>query len=229
MWIKGLYEKDIACVKIEDLFGRYALVEFTFELEKEKQSIAVSANPVSIETTHSAVLEFPNGEIIKIPEPGEGWIEKIIWDEWHGKDYKESEINAWKERVLEINRDYDKCETYIVDDDEVQYQIVHHCGFVIVNEYENRINEEHPNINRLTRWTREVKPKVETIERYTQSEFPMLEGPQPTSGFEIEDHKVVFRKQDTSTKYPGANKRAPDPKWSGVWLEGHAPPIKQKD
>lgn len=107
-----------------------------------------------IETTRSYVLEFPNGEIIQIPEPKEeGWTgEKMDYSKsWPAKHWKDF---LWN---------YDS--------------VKHLEGIIITNEYARRINAENPRVISWIDWTRTVKTETKKEEVYEPYQnYPLLLG-----------------------------------------------------
>lgn len=98
----------------------------------------------STETTHSAELEFPNGQRVEIPPPpeSEGWKAKVLWD-----------VSEWPHRYDSEYRDSD-------------FEVTHESGELIAVEYEARMAAENPRIVSMTKWTREVSEN--TLERINQ-------------------------------------------------------------
>ena len=172
-----------------------------------------------VETTHSAVFEI-DGLIIEIPAPkaSDGWgvAEEV---DIYNNDEALIVVNGTKGASW-IRLGY---KTYYVN---------HQNGEIMLSEYEIMVDRTPTFIKSITKHQRTIQPP----ERYQNSEFfPSVPEPAP-SNFWIENHEVVYRKLETMQlawctggplgEYPGADKRPPEPKWSGVWLEGHAPAIK---
>ncbi len=172
------------------------------------------------EVTHSCTMKFPNGDVVEIPGPvGEGWKEEVIFDEWTERDADRNSpiiTLATKGKIsIKYDRGYKK----------VQYAVIwHELGVVMLREYENRIIQTIPTLISLTKYTREA-PTATSQDEVETYRNPLPPEP-PPSKFWVENHEVVWRKKDTSTVYPGADKRPPEPKGSGIWLECHAPAIK---
>lgn len=171
---------------------------------------APSATLTKIETTYSAVLEFPPQkpggptETVEIPGPeGEDWESETERFDWPHKYF-------WNGTV-KMNL--------------AGYQFAHKEGESLFREYHSRISFENARIVSITKYTRSYKSEVKEIETHGSSLPPE---PEP-SPFWIEDHEVVFRKENTGTHYPGSDRRKPEPEWSGIWMEGHAPRIVSEE
>jgi hypothetical protein len=91
------------------------------------------------EYTHSALLEFPNGDRVIIPPPSEseGWEAKTLWDE-----------SEWPHRYIH---------EYWMEHANRGPFIGHKEGQLIYDEYLRRYTPENPRIVSLTKWTREVE------------------------------------------------------------------------
>jgi hypothetical protein len=108
------------------------------------------------EVTHSALLEFPNGERVTIPPPpdSEGWEAETLWDEF-------SEHRAGMHPKVFGSEDEELDCTFPpphVGDPWPGYigDVNHYAGRMMCYEYEVRIDDESARIISLTKWTREV-------------------------------------------------------------------------
>jgi hypothetical protein len=152
------------------------------------------------EFTCSYAIKFKSGDMVEIPSPtGEGWTGNTVrYDFPH--------------RYLSNTKDF-----------PTLFKVNHDEGRIVFDEYKTRMHYEDARIIYRTDWTRTYMPAVTVEETYNH---PLLPEPAP-SNFWIEDHEVVYRKEDHSTEYPGADQRPPEPPWSGIWMEGHAPTVDE--
>jgi len=153
-------------------------------------------------STTSVTMKLNNGTIIEAPNPGEGWTrEEVTFHNYpHGKEY--SDVN-------------DCCRPELAG-----HMFGHEEGKMFFEEYHDRCMYEGAKILSTAKWSKPRKPR--DVYYVDTSESPKR------SKFWVEDHKVVFekKKEDTTDCYPGAEKRLQAGEWSGVWMEGHAPPMK---
>lgn len=155
------------------------------------------------ESTHSCLLKFPCGERVEIlPPEGEGWKETVVWDE-----------SKWPHRYSRTVAD-------------LALKFSHEKGKLLMLEYGKRLLEENARFVSLSEWNRRyekpVKPVVETYKNALAPE-------PPPSNFWVENHEVTWERdesKDLPSKrlfYPNHHERPAEPKWSGIWLQGHAP------
>lgn len=125
------------------------------------------------EVTHSCTLEFPNGDVVEIPEPeGDGWESVIIFDEWTVRD----DLDDWGEHVENVYRACNN-KIRILEIVDVDYEFYHQSSHMIIDEYNERIEETGPRVLSLTKHIRTYTPAVETEDRYTElDKFPLLNG-----------------------------------------------------
>jgi hypothetical protein len=111
------------------------------DIRKDLKEAVDSMRPPKTRTecTHSALLEFPNGEHVTIPPPpeSEGWEAETLLDE-----------TEWPHRYIH---------EYWMEHANRGPFIGHKEGQLIYDEYLCRYTPENPRIVSLTKWTREVE------------------------------------------------------------------------
>ena len=102
--------------------------------------ISDGSNWHEIKETYSCELEFPNGDRVVIPDPGDGWEEK-------------KHMKPWGIHVFTVN-DFDQPHKWQLDD-EVELSFNHQTGACIAYEYTRRADDERPRVLWWTLWEQE--------------------------------------------------------------------------
>ena len=191
---------------------------------KTKTLKSDGVNLFEIETTHSATIQFHNGDIIEIPDPpkNEGWKKEIIFDKWSELDPDDQRPHVTDAGIaVGIFVDCKALNIY-----EECFGITHQAGCLVLREYVGRIQHRTPKILSLSRWTRTISSETDIAPETYRN--PLPPEPPPTN-FWIANHEVVYLGQcKEADTYPGADRRLTDKPWSGVWMDKHAPKIEVK-
>jgi len=180
-----------------------------------------------IETTYSARLQFPDaqgkfGEIIEIPPP-EG--------EWYSFDIPVSKEGRWLERVR-IDRYKKNGITKLIPYQSTRmkgkkFDVIHENGLIMANEYMTRTMDEEPFLLSLTQHIRKrVLDEVVPVETYSNILPDLLPNellPKPRSQYWVENHELVWEKEDISFAYPRTEKCVSQRPRHDVWPIRHAP------
>lgn len=117
------------------------------------------------ETTHSCVLEFPNGEVIEIPGPeGAEWSVSEVTRQFWQRQHVHSLLDG--KYIKHINTGH------------LSWKITHSEGLMLAHEYEKRVNKEHPVFITVTQWERTApksKPQTTMLHSALMA-FPLLNG-----------------------------------------------------
>jgi len=130
------------------------------------------------QVTHSAVMKFPNGDIVEIPGPGEGWTKEVVHDEWSElpPSEKRPSVFNYEEGCMDVS-----FPSFTVGDppEHGGFVIAHDMGKNVAHEYEARIDDAEPDLISLTKWTKmAVETKEERNTSYSdwKARFPLLHG-----------------------------------------------------
>lgn len=137
------------------------------------------SNPIT-ETTHSCVLQFPNGDIVEIPPPEAdehgGWESEIVFDGW--TEVSEFDRGVWTSNYSQCGQ---KIRIYMesLGTNRHPYQsreFIHMDACLLIKEY-HRFICTGVEVLSLTKHTRTYTPKPKTEDRYTElDKFPLLNG-----------------------------------------------------
>lgn len=160
---KVFYEQNSCATYVLNQFALYAGESDKKQEQPDDCSEKRQETPEP-ETTHSATLQFPNGDMVEIPAPeGEGWESEVVIE------YKK-ESDTWPEEVNNIGF---KAGVYIEDKN---YPFKHKNAQVVAADYLSRTYIEKPHVLLLTKWTRahewKPAPKEKTFEEIAIERYP---------------------------------------------------------
>jgi len=182
--------------------------------------------PALTETTHSGSFRFTDGTIVEMfPPNGDDWKSETILDMWmpRRKGQRKPQIWRFEDGTLDISLPSFEIGK---NDEEYYAELNHDTAKMVAHEYRVRIDDEEPELIKLTRHTRAMVYHGNAGKESYRN--PLPPEPPPTNLW-IANHEVVYMGQcKEADTYPGADRRLTDKPWSGVWMDKHAPKIEVK-